>query len=108
MKIRVKMLDSIAGLADPKSNQDLDRKHEAAMQQMNKGREKAFSREFTERQIADMRKRDRYGEKPLGFPRDWSFKTNDEPMINEELARKWEEAGLCLILDPAAPAKKAA
>lgn len=97
-KVKVKILDPIAGLADPKPTHVLDEKYKAKIAQMNKGRRVAYSKEFTDELIADMKAHDRYGEKILGFPRDFAFKTGDEVMINAELAEKWEEAGICTII----------
>lgn len=102
-KLKVRILDSIAGLADPKPKADLDAKYAAKRENMNRSREKPFSEHFLNSVIEDMKKRDRYGEKPLGFPRDWSFKPGDEPLINEELARKWEDAGICVVIEDVRP-----
>jgi hypothetical protein len=97
-KVKVKMLESIAGLADPRPRNELDEKYRKKIEQMNRGRQKPFSDEFTNNMLKDMKERDRYGEKPLGFPRDWSFKPGDEPMIEQSLAEKWEDGGVCLIV----------
>ena len=97
-KVKVKILDSIAGLADPKPQSVLDEKYRAKIEQMNKGREKPFSKFFTDQVIGQMKQHDRYGEKPIGFVRDWSFKPGDEPMIEESLAKAWEDSGICTIL----------
>lgn len=97
-KVKVKMLDSVAGLADPRSTEELDRKYKAKIAQMNQGREKPFSETFTRNFIDEMKRRDRYGEKPLGFPRDWAFKAGDEPYIDAALAENWEAAGMCVVI----------
>jgi hypothetical protein len=97
MKKRVKMLESIAGLADPKLKADLEAKYQR-IREANRQREKPFSDRTVENQIAELKKRDRYGEPPLGFPRDWSFKPGDEVLINAELAEKWEDLGLCVVI----------
>lgn len=98
MKVKVKILEPIAGLADPKPMADLDRKYEKKIAEMNRGREKELSKYFTDNLLAEWRKRDRYAEKPLGFPRDYAFKVGDEPMIDETLAKHWEDAGICMIV----------
>lgn len=97
-KVKVKILEPIAGLADPKPTSVLDEKYKAKIAAMNKGRRVAYSKEFTEELIAQMKASDRYGEKALGFPRDFAFKTGDEVIINAELAQKWEDCGICVIL----------
>lgn len=107
-KVKVKILDSIAGLKDPRSPSELDEKYRQQIQRMNKGRQKPFSEGFVEELVSDFKKHDRYGEKPLGFARDWSFKPGDEVMINADLAEKWQDAGICTILADEPAAKKAA
>lgn len=96
----IKILESIAGLADPKPKADLDEKYRKAIASTNLARTNAGAREMTashaEAFIADMKARDRYGEKPLGFPRDWSFRPGDTVEVNAELADKWIEVGLCV------------
>lgn len=105
-KVKVKILEPIAGLGDPKPVTELDRKYERKIAEMNKGRREQLSRTFTEELIASWKLQDRYGEKPLGFPRDFGYKVGDEPMISEDLAQKWEDSGICTIL--AEPTRKAA
>jgi len=60
------------------------------------------SRQYSPATIAEtidtLKKRDRYGEPILGFPGDRDLKPNEEILIGDELARKWEAAGLCVIL----------
>jgi hypothetical protein len=98
MKVKVRILDSIAGLADPRPKDELDAKYATKIEKMNAGREKPFSKHFTDTMIGQMKSRDRYGEKPIGFPRDWSFKPGDEPMIDADLAVKWEDSGICMVI----------
>lgn len=100
MKERVKILESIAGLADPKPPAELDEKYRKQIELMNQGREKPLSDHAVKTAIADMKKHDRYGERAIGFPRDWSFKPGDEIAIDADLAAKWEAAGICAILKP--------
>lgn len=100
-KTKVKFLDSIAGLGDPKSPAELDAQYRVKIALLGQGREKPFSQAFCEEVIATYKKRDRYGEKPIGFARDFSFKIGDEAMIPSELAEKWQDAGICLILPTA-------
>lgn len=100
-KKRVKMLDSIAGLGDPKPVAVLDEKYanmRTAMKKPGHGREKGISDYTIETVIAETKKRDRYGEQPIGFARDWALKPDAELMINADLADKWEAAGICVIL----------
>lgn len=96
-KRRVRILESIAGLADPKPKADLDAKYER-MRIANKNLDKPLSDKTMEIRVAEMKLRDRYGESANGFPRDWSFKPNDEPLINAELADKWEASGICAAI----------
>ncbi len=97
MKKKVRMLDSVAGLGDPRPVEDLDQKYQA-IRDRNKAAERPLTERTIENQIATMKLRDRYAEKPLGFKRDWSFKVDQEAMIPADLAAKWEDAGLCVIL----------
>ncbi len=96
-KVKVKFLDSIAVLADPKPTHELDKKYADKIEKMNRGREKPFSKYFVDNLIADMKKHDRYGEKQQGFLRDMAFKPGDEALIEETLAQDWEDAGVCVI-----------
>lgn len=107
MKKKVKITESIAGLADPKSREELDQKYIAHRQKLL-AVEKPPSAHTVSTIIDEMKKRDRFGEKAIGFTRDWSFKPGDEVFINAELADKWEAAGICQILEDTAPSKKAA
>jgi hypothetical protein len=99
MKIKVKMLDSIAGLADPKSTETLDAKYKTMIDGMKARKPKAVPDTVMEETIAQTKLRDRYGETPLGFPRDWSFRPGEEVLIDAELARKWEAAGICVLVE---------
>lgn len=104
-KVRVKMIDSIAGLADPKPRATLDEKYKKMQADMRGRRPKPVPEIVIEQTLEETKKRDRYGEAEIGFPRDWSFKPDQEVLINADLARKWEEVGLCVILQDS---KKAA
>jgi hypothetical protein len=97
-KVRVKILDSIAGLADPRPRAALDEKYRKMQADMKSRRPKPVPDVVIEETIETTKKRDRYGEPELGFPRDWSFKPDQETMIGAEIAKKWEDAGICLIL----------
>jgi hypothetical protein len=98
-KLKVKFNESIAGLADPKPTAELDKKYQDKIASMGKGRPRPFSEAFTKQLIDQMKAHDRYGEKPLGFHGDFTFKIGDEAMIDAELARKWEANGTCSILE---------
>jgi hypothetical protein len=98
MKTKVKILVSIAGLGDPE-REALEKKYAAMRAWLEaKGR----SETFIEREIAEAKRLDRYDAPPSGFPRDWSYKPGEEVMIDAELARKWEAAGICTIVAPEA------
>lgn len=107
-KIKVKIIEPIAGLADPRPSAELDEKYRRHIESINKGRQVPFSAGYIADLIGRFKARDRYGEKCLGFPRDWAFKVGDEPMIDESLAKHWEAAGICLILEEQSSSKKAA
>jgi hypothetical protein len=96
-KIAVEILDSIAGVADPKPRTELDAKYQAKRQSL-RSKEHPVSDATIDSIIDDMKKRDRYGERPLGFKRDWSFKPGDKVSIDEGLAANWEDAGICRIV----------
>jgi hypothetical protein len=96
MKTKVKMLQSIAGLGDP-DREALEKKY-AAMRAWHEAKRRSES--FIEREIAEAKRLDRYDAPPSGFPRDWSYKPGDEPMIDAHLAKNWEAAGNCTILAP--------
>lgn len=100
-KKRVKFMESIAGLADPKPVSVLDEKYDKMRDQMRRpaqGREKGVSEYTINTVIAETKLRDRYGEKQVGFARDYSFKPGDEASIDAELADKWDALGLLTIL----------
>lgn len=97
-KKRVKILESIAGLADPKPRAELDAKYSKFKAGLE-AREKPPSKATIDFHVAEMKKRDRYGEPELGFKRDWAFRPDAEVTINADLADKWEESGICTILD---------
>lgn len=100
MKKRVKFLDSIAVLADPKSKNDLDAKYARITEEL-KGRQKPPTPAAIKNHIEEMKKADRYGETLYGFQRDMGFKPDQEALINADLAEKWEDAGICQILTEA-------
>jgi hypothetical protein len=101
-KTRVKFLDSIAGLGDPKPVEVLDGEYAKVRAEF-----KARKPPMSDARIAEIIERrkaaDRYGAAGMGFARDFSFKPDQEALIPAELARAWEEAGVCLVL-PAAVA----
>ena len=96
MKVRVKILDSIAGLADP-DTEKLNEKYEKIVSGL-KGRDKPPTDKQIENHINEFKKSDRYHEKPLGFKKDWAFKPGDEAFVEESLAKRWAESEICTIL----------
>jgi len=98
-RVKVKILDSIAGLADPRPKSMLDEKYAKIRHDLSTRRPKPAPAPIIEDTIATTKLRDRYGEPELGFARDWSFKPDQEVMIPESLAKKWEEAGICTPAD---------
>ena len=99
-KVRVKITDSFAVLADPRPKTELDAKYEAIRRKMI-GREKPPSKATIDETINTLKKRDRYGEPMLGFVRDRGFRPDQEVLIDAVLARKWEDAGMCVVLEEA-------
>jgi hypothetical protein len=98
MKTRVKILVSIAGVGDP-DRETLEKKYQAMRVWFEAKRR---SENFIEREIAEAKRVDRYDAPPTGFARDWSYKPGEEAMIDAELAKKWEAAGICAIVAPEA------
>src|ERR1700722_5633668 len=97
MKVRVKILDAIAGLADPDVAR-LDLKYgklEAGLRAQEKPPQERAIRE----RIAVLKKSDRYDENPIGFKKDWAFKPGKEALIEEDLARKWADAEICALIE---------
>lgn len=101
MKKKVKMLESIAGLADPDRDK-LDREY---AQIMERARVKADAegREFkpgpVKLLIEERKKNDRYNDVIRGFKKDFAFKPGEEVLIPAAIAAAWEEAGLCVIIE---------
>lgn len=89
---RVKFLDSIAGLADP-NKQQLDQRY--AKLKVSLEAQKRSPR-FIDDTIAEQKSKDRYAEAPIGFTKDWAFKTGDEALVPADLAEKWEQSGICV------------
>lgn len=105
-KVRVKFLESIAGLADPKPKAELDEKYERIREE-NLRRERPLSQATVEERIHAYKQTDRYGEPFIGFNKDFGFKVGDEAFILGEIASKWEASGICVIL-PDVPAARTA
>ena len=97
MKARVKILDSIAGLADADTAK-LDAKY-ALIERDLRGRDKPPTEKAIKERIAELKIADRYAEAPLGFKKDWSFKPGEEVLIEADLAKKWAAAEICQLLD---------
>ena len=108
MKKRVRILTSIAGLADP-DTAALDKKYQKIADRMAARAAEAnatLKPETIKAVIADHKKADRYNDVKRGFKADFSFPPGAEVSLPASVADAWEEAGLCTILDE--PAKKAA
>lgn len=100
MTTKIKLLTSIAGLGDP-DRAKLDAKYvrlSASMQAEVDFRGKKRSTESIAAAVAEEKRKDRYDEKPIGFKTDWSFRSGDEAVIDSELAKKWADSGICIIL----------
>lgn len=109
MKKKVKFLDAMAGLADPKPKAALDAKYAQIREKMEtppEGSDKGASKHTIDAAITEAKKRDRYGDPAWGFARDFSFKVGDEAVIDAKLAEHWEAAGYCTVIEDAT--KKAA
>jgi hypothetical protein len=100
MKKRVKFLTAIAGLADPDCAA-LDKKYEQLTEQARQVAEKR-RREFkpldVKLAIDHFKNVDRYFDVCRGLKQDFSYKAGDEGLIPDDIAVKWEEAGICTIL----------
>lgn len=103
-KTRVKILTSIACLGDPKPVAELDAEYAEVRAQLSaKTRKPApLSEAKIDEIIARQKQLDRYGKAGTGFPRDISFRPDQEALIDAELAEKWQESGICIILAAAA------
>ena len=109
-RVRVKMLESVAGLKDP-DREALDRKYKGIVADYE-ARALKNNREvkphLVKALIDEHKRQDRYDDVCRGFKRDFAFAPGSEPSIPIEVAQKWEEAGLCTILPDEPPAKRAA
>ena len=94
-KRKVKFTESFAGLGDPDIKQ-LDEKY--AKITANMERQKIPPRTI-EGQLKELKIQDRYNVKPIGMPRDYSFKAGDEVFVPADLAEKWTDAGLCIYVE---------
>lgn len=108
MKVRVRITDSFAILADPRPKAELDQKYENMRVNMRARRPKPVSEPTIEETIRVTKLRDRYGEPILGFPRDRGFKPDQEMTLDSTLAEKWEADGKCSILEESNKGKAAA
>ena len=99
---KVKFLTSIAGLADPDCAQ-LDKKYEQFKVRARQASEKK-GREFkpgpVKLAIDELKQLDRYNDICRGFKQDFNFKTGDEGLIPADVAKKWEQAGICVVILP--------
>jgi len=105
MKKKVKILvESIAGLGDAQPDA-VARKYAKIEREMrskarlNNGIKVSIYTEDQIRSAVDAERRKDDAEPRRGFTQDFSFKRGDEPLIDSELAEKWEAAGICAILD---------
>jgi hypothetical protein len=98
MKTKVKILDSIAGLADPKPVELLDAKYQALRDGLRARKPKPVPEHKIEETIAQTKLADRYSEPILGFARDWSFRPGEEVLIDATLAEKWATAEICDLI----------
>ncbi len=105
-KVKVKFSEPIAVLGDPKPTAVLNEKYKKFADDLL-AREKPPSASTIKYLIEQKKLADRYGEPMYGFARDMAWKAGDEAFINAELAEKWQDCGICMILEDA-PGKKAA
>lgn len=97
-KVKVRFMESIAVLADPKTEDLLNQKYEDFARQLQL-KEKPPSAGTIKYLIDQKKKADRYGEPQLGFARDMAWKPGEEGFISADLAAKWQDNGICIILD---------
>lgn len=93
-KRRVKILvESIAGFGDVDRGA-LDRKYAKYVADYRKANPKV-SQQALDYFVGELKKADRYDDYRTGMERDFAFKRDQEVLIPEALAEKWEAAGIC-------------
>ncbi|HLK64730.1 MAG TPA: hypothetical protein VKU19_14895 [Bryobacteraceae bacterium] len=100
-RVRVKFLDSIAGLRDPRP-EELEARYkrlgaDMARQRRPDGLGASYSASAIAQAIEEERRRDAAAV-PLGFTKDWCFKMGEEGLVNQVIAEEWEAAGICIII----------
>jgi hypothetical protein len=93
-KTKVRFLMSIAGCGDP-DHVKLDQEYAELTQRMLK---MGAKQPAIDRMIASKKEKDRYNADPVGMPNDWRFKPEGVSEVPADLAQKWEQAGICVIL----------
>jgi len=100
-RVRVKFLDSLAGLRDP-TPALLAAKYAriaesmAAETQGGKSKLPLYS-EAQIRAAVDSERRKDEAVIRTGFVKDWAFKPGEEASVNAEIAREWEAGGVCVV-----------
>jgi hypothetical protein len=96
-KVRVRFIESIAGLKDPLPREVLDEKYAKIRFQMENpvDRKKPFREDEILATIERLRKDDRYAEAAYGFLRDYSFRPGEIFLIAKDIADKWIAGGIC-------------
>lgn len=93
-KLIVRFIDSIAGLADPNTVK-LDQRYLFMRQKLA---EQGSWPETIESVIAQEKVKDRYNDVARGFTKDFAYRPGQEASIPADIARAWEEDGICEII----------
>jgi hypothetical protein len=112
-KVKVKILQSVAGAGDP-SPASLQRKYETMAQTMTQqsvqaqtAGKRGKSAEEIDALVDAERRADAKIPRVAGFDHVFSFKPGDTPLIPADLAAKWQESGICLIEEESGKSKAA-
>jgi hypothetical protein len=105
-KVRVRFIESIAGLKDPLPKAVLDEKYARIRFEMEHpaDRPKPFREAEILATIERLQKDDRYGEPSIGFVKDFAFRPGEIFSIPKEIADKWIEGDICELADQPAAA----
>jgi len=104
-RVRVKFLDSIAGLRDPiqAALETKYKKLEESMSAEKNGKVQAHSKVQIAAAVDAARRSDEAVIR-TGFVKDWSYKPGEEALVSVAIAKAWEEAGIVSIITQQAAA----
>jgi hypothetical protein len=93
-KLKVRFLQSIAGLADPAPREVLDARY-AQRRRTLESDERRRSPEYIDKVIEALKRGDRYGDVRRGFTMPFAYKQGDIASIPAEIARNWVASEIC-------------